>query len=305
MSLAFWRRGKHEPRPRGNILGQTNLMLIQVLPFLSKALVPIVVLLSLAYFRKRFPIGGRELDSRKIEELDERFSSVKWIPVLCMVLVGFLFVIGTHAALAGLNRFLAVKDDPGAIHLLPQTAIWWFFPGFGALALSWEITLQLWSFCGYRKLANLYNDWSNVTTTMGGWGAHGMDSRKILRILSLVVALPIFLFTVLALPMHASVGQQSIVDCGYAFKPCQSYPLRDARRITSIKGFRTKNGDFKTRAGLVVDFEDGRRWSSAEWDDWHQRIDPVLAQVLEGRTGLPIETADTEEEIPLQIAKRR
>ena len=57
-----------------------------------------------------------------------------------------------------------MSDGPADFRIWPQSAIWWFFPGFGALTLSWEITLQLWSHLGNRDDASLYAYWSNQRT---------------------------------------------------------------------------------------------------------------------------------------------
>jgi hypothetical protein len=264
-----------------------------IVSLVGKAMVPAVVLLSFAYFRKRFPARALQMTPAELEELDRRFKRVKYLPTLCMIAVGVAFCFGSHAILAGLNRLAAGPITPSSIRLLPQSAIWWFFPGFGALSLSWEITLQLWA-RGDRKTAMLYNDWSMIRA----WGANGMDSRRVLLGLGLLVVLPIGLFTVLALPMHATVGPESIRDCGYAFRNCQVYPLAGARRITAIEGFRNRDGSLTHRAGLVIDFSDGRRWSSAEWGDFKPMVDPALGALLVRTTGLPIESAICDADIP-------
>lgn len=272
----------------------------QVVGFLGKALVPFIVIVSLAYFRKRFPAMARshQMSQKMIWELDDRFRVLKWVVVLCMLGVGLLFLLITHAALVGLNQCFASAHGPSEIQLLPQTAIWWFFPGFGALSLSWEITLQLWALLGDRKSANIFSDWSNVTTTFWGSGNTGMDSRRVLRLLSLLIALPIGLLTLLALPMHAALQSTAIRDCGYAFKPCKVYPLADARRITTIEGFRTRGGKIAPRAGLVIDFKDGSRWSSAKWGNFKHAVDPTLGEFFVRKTNLPLNSAITEEDIP-------
>jgi hypothetical protein len=267
------------------------------LGWLGKAIVPIAIVIAFTYFRIALPFKAPTLSQSKIDELDDRFGSFKWLPPLFMIAIGLLFAIGTHAILVAISNHLATTDSAPAIRLLPQTAIWWFFPGFGALALSWEITLQLWALFSDRRTVNLYCEWSDVTSAV--WGRDtGFNSRKALRFLAIILVLPIGVFTALALPMHALVTPEKITDCGYAFKTCQTYLLMDARRITAIEGFRTKDGKLTPRAGLVVDFNDGRRWSSADWGNFKSGIDPALAQTLTRATGLPIGTAATEKDIP-------
>lgn len=200
---------------------------MNILEIIGKAAVPAIVLFCLWFFRARFSNDSIHLSESEIEKLNERFRNLKWLVLIAMIVVAVAFFFGMHALLAGLNQYIARSTNPSTIELYPQSAIWWFFPGFGALSLCWEITIQLWAFFGDRSLANSYADWSSVAATAWG-GPSGMDTRKVLRILALVVALPIGIFTILALPMHASVGPSTIIDCGYAFKPCKTFPLADA-----------------------------------------------------------------------------
>jgi hypothetical protein len=264
-------------------------------------LVIIVVSASLALFRKYVPANRSKLLAGKLDldQLDEQFMPLRWKVIGAMIAVGIVFLLGSWFALSRLNLFFATFGGPADYLLLPQTAIWWFFPGFGAVALCWELTLQIWALFGDRARVNLFSDWTNQSTKF--WGAcsyAGMDSRKILRWMALLIALPMGIFTALALNMHASVGPTSIRDCGYNFTPCAVFPLADARRVTAIEGFQKKDGKLSPRAGLVIDFKDGRRWSSANWGNFEKTVDPALASGLTRETNLPIESATTEEEIP-------
>lgn len=98
--------------------------------------------------------------------------------------------------------------------------------------------------------------------------------------------------------MHAAITPESVTDCGYAFKTCQTYPLSNALRVTAVEGFRAKDGKLTPRAGLVVDFKGGGRWSSADWGNFRPKIDSELEEMLTQATGLPIGTAATEHDIP-------
>jgi hypothetical protein len=71
------------------------------------------------------------------------------------------------------NRYLANKDGPAAFILLPQSAIWWFLPGFAALTLIWDLTLWLWSLVGSKQVALQYEYWTNVKA--------GFNATRILR----------------------------------------------------------------------------------------------------------------------------
>jgi len=260
--------------------------------FLTNALIPFVVLFVLAVARRYMPVASVKPPERKYsrEELDVRFSSTQWVVGISMVVVGVFFAFATYAALKGVNRYLATADGRSQFLLWPQSAMWWFLPGFGALALSWGITLRLWALFGHREDAELYNYWSSLKS--------GFDSPKLLRWLTIFVVLPAGVLSILALSMHISLTQNEIRDCGFAFARCKIYRYADARRMTIVDGFRDRDGKLNRRAGIVIDFVDGRRWSSADNSEITERVDPALLEFLKDRIPLPFNYAQTEVDIP-------
>jgi hypothetical protein len=224
------------------------------------------------------------------EDADTRFPTTQAFVYGGTIAVGALFAWGAYAAFVHLNEYLTALDGPPDFRIGPQSAIWWFFPGIGALALSWEITLLIWGRFSRRGEVDCFNYWSAQNV--------GFDSRRLLRWIAGVVALPIGVLTALALPMHTTLGADEIRDCGYAFAPCKIYPYSDARRMTEIEGFRERSGKLDRRAGIVIDFSDGRRWSSGDEGDFHDNVDPAFAKFLETKTQLPLDHAPTEADIP-------
>jgi hypothetical protein len=131
------------------------------------------------------------------------------------------------------------------------------------------------------------------------WTAQGIgfDSRRLLRWFVLVMVLPVGVLTVLALPMHMVLRENDIRDCGYAFARCHVFRYADARQMTEIQGFRLRDGTLQKRAGIVIDFAAGRRWSSADVGDFNDTVDPRLEDLLQEKTGLPLGHAPTEADI--------
>jgi len=256
----------------------------------AKAAVPAAVALALALARKYLKPSAR-VSPQQLLALDPQFQDIKWVVGVAMVAVGFVFFSVTYYVLVSLNRYLAFRDGPNAVlRIWPENAIWWFFPMLGAISLCWEITLQLWSAFGQRETAKLYRLWSD--------GRAGFDCTRILRGLALFIAGPIGVFTVLALPMHMTLRQQDILDCGYAWKGCESFEYANAMRMTEIEGCRDRDGKLHRRAGIVLDFVDGRRWSSAEIGEFRNSVDPKLSAFLRERTRLSLEHAEEEADIP-------
>jgi len=68
--------------------------------------------------------------------------------------------------------------------------------------------------------------------------------------------------------------------------------------MTIIDGFRTRDGELTRRAGIVIDFADGRRWSSADVGDFNKRVEPAFEELLENKTRLDYNYAQTEADIP-------
>jgi hypothetical protein len=181
------------------------------------------------------------------------------------------------------------KAGPAQFRLFPQTAIWWFFPGFAALTVGYEIVLQLWSRFGEGGRAAQYNAWSNAKA--------GFDGRRLLLWMALIVAAPIGIFTLLELPVHVSMTDQAIIDHGYGLSKVKTYRYDAARRITVIDGFRGRDGTLTSRAGVVLDFSDGRRWSSANSGNFEKQVDPALLEFLVKKTQLSPEHAETVDDI--------
>jgi hypothetical protein len=160
--------------------------------------------------------------------------------------------------------------------------------------------LQLWSIFGDRREADLFGYWSGLGVTFRySGGPADYNVRKILRWMALLIALPIGILSALALPIHTSLRETDIRDGGYAFSPCKTYPYASAQRMTVIQGFRTRDGKLTKRAGIVIDFRDGRRWSSANIGDFRATVDRNLADFLQRKTGLPYHYAETQDDIPL------
>jgi hypothetical protein len=254
--------------------------------------ISVAVPFVLSMVRKYLPPAATPYSGKQysLPELDVRFRTTKWIVGLSMPLVGIVFAVASYRILLTSNRLLAAADGMPEYMLLPEKAIWWFVPLFGALALMWPITKWLWTTFGDSDEAQLYTYWSSLKS--------GYDTEKVSRFLNIFLVLPVAIFTVLALSMHISFTGNEIRECGYAFARCKTYPYENARRITAIEGYRSREGKLEHRACIVVDFSDGRRWSSAEIGDAKDSVDPQLKGFLQSKIHLPFNYAQTMADIP-------
>jgi hypothetical protein len=132
------------------------------------------------------------------------------------------------------NRYFATLDGTSDFVILPQSAIWFFLPGFAAITLAWEVTLRVWSWIGSKQTALLYESWSNAKARF--------DATRVLRILGLLIVFPIALFTALALPAHDTLNDTEVRSREYGFSATRTFRYSDATAFGIIDGFRTRDG---------------------------------------------------------------
>lgn len=258
---------------------------------IERAAIPAAVFSILALARRYFPAKPAPKFGAcwSIEELSERFAVTQWLVGAAMLLIGGAIAWGMHSVLVSANEFAAALDVPSDIVLFPQTAIWWFLPGFAAITLAWEITLGAWSRIGDRNQVMLYNYWTTAKA--------GFDSTRVLRIMALVIVLPMAILTALEVPAHTSLGPGEIRERGYGFGGTQVYRYSEARKLTVIQGFREsgwgarqtgwRRSEFFGRPAMVI----SRYWRL------RPGVDPKLVSFLQAKTGLPAEYAVAESHV--------
>ena len=213
-----------------------------------------------------------------------RFSRLHWLIGGIMILLAILFGLACYEAFVWMNRTLASRDGLSEFLLLPNRWIWFFFPFFGAICLTWELTLRLWIVLGDRSQARKYETWSNNKT--------GFNATQVLRLMSFVIALPIGLATLLALPIHTSLSETGLRIGHFGTLTPRYHPYSDVRGITVTQGLRLRDGTLQNRPAIVLDFADGDRWSSADNSAPQRGIDRRMLNFLQGKTNLPIRYLD-------------
>ncbi len=259
--------------------------------FEIRVLIPTLVLFLLALARRyapaKMPKDFRTNDS--FDALSARFNLANWVVYPSMAVIGLGLAWAVHSILVALNYFFAIREGPSDFVLLPQSAIWWFLPGFAALALSWDITLGAWALIGNKSNVALYKYWTSANV--------GYDSTKVLRIMAVVIVLPIAVLTALAIPEHCVLQKNEIIARGFGWSSPRTYRYAEAKRMTVVEGFRLRDGTLKKRAGIVLDFAEGSRWSSAEISDFTNAEDPAMLDYLIRKTGLHPRFVKAEEDI--------
>ncbi|RSL14588.1 hypothetical protein EDE15_0040 [Edaphobacter aggregans] len=246
--------------------------------------VPAAVALVFALARKYMPPPPES--TQVSSELTEEFSKLQWGLALVMILVAATFAYGSYTFLLWANGLLAGRDNPAILTLLPERAIWCFFPLFGAASLTWELTFIAWSTFGNRQRAMKYAAWSNAKM--------GFNATRVLRILIVFVALPIGCLTLLALPLHTSFDQDGLKIGGYASLRSTYHPYSDIKTVLTVDGVRLRDGTLQHSPAIVLEFADGSRWSSADNRGRQKEIDPTLLALLQEKTHLTVQSIEAE-----------
>jgi len=259
------------------------------LDWLPKALVPVVIVLVLRLFRRAAPAPNpvEAWEHEGTRQIPEPFPTgiiggFMWLVGLLLVLSFFL--------LRWANHQWAAMDGPADLRLYKTAIIWCFLPGFAALAVPWPFTVWLLRALGRTEEA------FRVTTDSNQRG--GMDSYRVMKWLSIGVAGPIAIFTVLAIPMHMTISGSEMLIGHYAQITPERFQLSQARRAILVDGVRYRDGSFHPAKDLLIDFADGRRFHANAEGDGGTSVPPEVVNLLLAKTGLSPEHAQTEEDIP-------
>ena len=250
--------------------------------------VPAAVITVIGVMRRYLPATAAP--KSEVSVADEDFGRLQRSVYITMVAVGIGLGYGTYRILLLANRSLANEDGPAAFQLLPSKWIWFFLPLLGALCVSWDITLWLWSFVEDHNRIRRYLEWTDAHA--------GFNSTRVLRWLTLLIAVPVCILTLLALPMHSSVREDGITMRQYGALSSKHHAYSRARRVAWVDGFRGRDGVMNKRAEVLVDFDDGYQWSSVANRDFEPLPDPGLVDFLHAMTGLPVLRAETERDLP-------
>jgi hypothetical protein len=204
-----------------------------------------------------------------------------WMIGICLLLTFFVFRAVNHA--------WAALDKNAVLHLYPTAVLWCFFPGFAALSIPWPFTVWLLRRLGRTDEADAIAEDSNQKS--------GVNSFLVMKWMSFGLVVPIGVLTVLALPMHLSIGDHEARLGRYASISEEIFPLDQARRATYVDGIRYRDGTFHPQRDLVIDFLDGRKLRANAIGDGGTNVDPRAAELLLLNTGLKPQHVSTLDDI--------
>lgn len=239
------------------------------------------VLVALRLIRNYWPANEEHRPdvNLKDEALNLRFKRIQRIVVVALIACGISIALVLHALLLMAQSHYTRVDGTGAFRFLPSEAIWWFFPGFAGIVLCWDFFLFCWGM--HSEEASIYRHWSDMKA--------GFRATVVFRIAGWVILFPTLSATVLALPMHSTFGDQKVTIAGFASSSPKQYSYSEIRRIAVAEGTTNRDGSFVADPQTIIDFSDGRRWSTRDSRDPVQQNDPAFVAFLVAKTHLTLE----------------
>jgi len=225
---------------------------------IGRGLAVAAVTLALGLARKYLPQNKPLMGYEAIDS-----AGVQPVVAMCMLGVGILIAGLSLFGLREANHLIAAGDGSPTVTLLPGWYLWMFFPLFGALSLAWGMTLWVWSLFVGKEVPRAYALWSDQKS--------GFRCTAILRWMGWLIALPVGIANVLAVPVHANFAEHGISIGRYGQWAPEKHAYADVREFQVIKGIRLRDGSFESQPRVVLTFADGSQWNS-----WTTREDPKV-----------------------------
>jgi hypothetical protein len=239
------------------------------------------------YFKKRYPATVVASQNAEMSKSSYIFWPALGLVMMFSVagLVAFAIAYCVHA----FNRLMSLSHGPSNFLLTPTWAWWFLYAMFGALSFSYFPSLQIIRrTMGGKKFAAYMQRGSRVS---------GYDGTRAMRFLALVIMVPYTAFFVPSLGCHTRFSESEIGIQRYAEITERKYSYSQVRSIALVQGYKLRSGEFQNDPRLVVDFEDGRRWTSREGFRDSEEPNKQLISFLEFRTGKHVQSATLENDL--------
>jgi hypothetical protein len=250
---------------------------------------PSIFFSLLFYFFLRIVPPRSRLSQRRYDELQAPE------PLPTGVIGGAMWCLGialalSYFALRAANQWWASFEGPAILSQYAPAVIWCFFPGFAALSIPWP--LVIW----YLRKTGRWEEADGIEDDADQKG--GLDAFLIMKWFSIWVVGPIAIFTLLAIPIHVSISDSEIRVGHYASFKAERFRLNEARRLTTIDGYRLRNGTLQPAKDIIIDFADGRRFRGNQAGDGGSSVRNDIMELLIKKTGLVPQHSLTADEIP-------
>jgi hypothetical protein len=255
--------------------------------WLGRFLVPLGIALAFAAFRKYFPAKPNPDLDRYDRPEGKRLPTGAFSAIT--IATGLTIAVGGYFALRAINHLFAKSDGAALAQAFPVSVTWCFLPGFAAIAIPWPLTIAVLRRSAYRVEAEYIEAQNNSKA--------GFDCFRVMVGMNLFLVLPIAVFTFLALPERLTLTEQNILWTHYASLRPEVFNYEDVVRLTTVRGYKLRDGSFKAHKDLIIDFKDGRRLSANATGDGGSEPSAEEIQVILEKTGLVPNEVRTQDEI--------
>jgi hypothetical protein len=253
--------------------------------FLVPAVIVVAINLLFVYFRRRFPV------QKSRTGMSEKPVSGVWTIASACVFIASIAAVAFGVAIAGrfLNRYWADPSGSARFVLTP-TAVWWYlYSGFLGLCSAYVVAKPvLRSLMGRDR----FEQWA-----LQGDRKAGFSSGRALNVLGLVIMLPYTVFFLPSLVCHTRFSTTEIGIQTYPQMKEARYRYSDVHRIVLVDGYKLRSGAFERDPRIVIEFSGGRRWSSRDSFRDPEEINSNLVTFLLEKTNLPLQSAETIEQV--------
>jgi hypothetical protein len=254
---------------------------------LPKFFVPLVIGVVFSLFRRYFPAKPDLTLQRYDRPEGKRLPTGVFSAIT--IAMGIATAVGGYFVLLAVNHLFAKSDGLALAQAFPVPVIWCFLPGFAALAVPWPLTISLLRRSPYHDEAAYVEDEGNRKS--------GFDCFRVMVGMNIFIVLPIATFTFLALPERLTFTDSEILWTHYASLTPEPFAYADAVRLTTVDGYKLRDGTFKQHKDLLIDFRDGRRLSMNAVGDGSSEPSADELNVIRAKTGLIPNKVQTEENL--------
>jgi hypothetical protein len=255
--------------------------------WLRRLLVPLGVALAFAAFRKYFPAKPAPVLDRYDRPDSKRLPTGVFSAITIAIAV--TIALGGYFGLRGINYLFAKSDGAALAQTLPSPFIWCFLPGFAALAIPWPLTIALLRRSSYRDDAAYIESEASSKS--------GFNCYRVMVGMNLFLVLPIAIGTLLALPQRLTFTEQDMLWTRYASLKPELFTYSDVVRLTTVHGYKLRDGGFKAHRDLLLDFKDGRTLNANAVGDGDTEPSAEKIRIILSKTGLIPGEARTKDEL--------
>jgi len=256
---------------------------------IPRLMVPVAVAAAFYFFGQKFPAQTPTAVTR--EEMATPISgSWTFLSNALTVANGVVLFLAVVNGARLINRIWGASHGPYAFLLTPSNVWWYLYGGFFGLCLGWPLATMILRKMMDRKTWEIWLAQQNQKA--------GFDCSKAMRWLAYLILVP---YTALFLPSlgcHARFSTDEIGIQGYLDWNEARHAYSDVTRVALIDGWLDRSGVFNSDPRILIDFHDGKRWTTRDGFRDPEPVRKDLLDYLISHTGVGLTHVRIEQSLP-------